>query len=78
MLTWVIDNYMFNPKSIEKMVEHCKTNKIPYYLVQIGPQGVGIIGKTPKIKGPVVMYGPIGCEQIAKENNAYPLNTHRS
>lgn len=54
------------------MVEHFKNNNIPYHIVRVIPFIHKIEGKVPQIDGPVVVYGSIGCRNMAQKQNWAP------
>lgn len=72
MTTWVIEKDVFSESCFNSMVEHCKYKNIPYHVIRVVPFEYKIEGRVPNIEGPVVVYGSIGCQQVAKDNNWLP------
>ena len=71
-VTWVLERDVFAEECFEAMVEHFKTNSIPYHIVRIVPLIHEIEGKVPQIEGPAVVYGTIGSQKLAQKHNWTP------
>lgn len=72
MVTWVVEKDVFSEDTFIKMIKYFKLSKIPYYIISIIPFVHEIDGKIPKVDNPCVVYGSIGIELVAKQNNWIP------
>lgn len=65
MVTWVLERDVFSEPCFNAMVEHLRAGGIPHHIVRIVPFAHTIDGVTPRIDGPVVIYGSIGSQDVA-------------
>lgn len=72
MVTWIIERDVFSEVCRQRMVDHFKAKDIPYHVVRIIPFIHEIEGKTPTIDDNVVVYGSIGCRNMAIKQNWFP------
>lgn len=72
MVTWIIERDVFAESNRKRMIEHFDNNNIPYHIVRIVPFIHEIEGKVPQIDGNVVVYGSIGCRNMAEKQNWLP------
>lgn len=72
MVTWVIERDVFSERCRKRMIEHFKNNNIPYHVVRIIPFIHEIEGKVPEITDNVVVYGSIGCRNMAEKQHWTP------
>ena len=72
MVTWIIEQNVFNEVCFEKMVSFLKERSIAHHLVKIIPFVHEIEGKIPTVSGPVVVYGSIGSQKLSQKMNWTP------
>ena len=72
MVTWVIERDVFSETCRQAMVKHFIANNIPYHIVRVIPFIHEIEGKVPNINDNVVVYGSIGCRNMAQKQNWLP------
>jgi hypothetical protein len=71
-VSWVVETNVFAEVCFDQMIEHFRKNDIPYSTVRIIPFSHEIDGKKPVVVGPVVAYGSIGIQQLAKREGWEP------
>jgi hypothetical protein len=72
MATWILERDVFSESCFNDMVEHFKKNNIPYHIVRVIPFVHEIEGKVPEVSGPVVCYGSIGIQKLARKHGWTP------
>ncbi len=72
MVTWVLEENVFSERCFDQMVNHFKSNNIPYHIVKVIPFVHTIEGKVPEIEGDCVVYGSIGTQKLATDNGWMP------
>ncbi len=70
--TWILETNVFSEACFDRMVAHFEAHAIPYETVRVVPFAHTVQGPTPKVSGPVVCYGSLGIQKVAKEAGWYP------
>lgn len=72
MVTWVVEANVFSETCFDRMIAHLKKQTIPFHVVKVVPFVHEIDGHVPEIKGPVVVYGSIGVQKLARKHGWEP------
>jgi hypothetical protein len=72
MTTWILEKDVFSYRQEAEMLAWLKENDIPYHQVKIIPFIHEIDGEVPDIQGPVVVYGSIGSQKLADQQEWSP------
>jgi len=72
MITWILERDVFAEVCFNEMIDHFKTNDIPYRVVRIIPFIHEIEGKVPQVSNPIVVYGSIGVQTLAEKHGWNP------
>lgn len=72
MTTWVLEANVFAEVCFDRMVAHLSKRNLPYHVVKVIPFIHEIEGKAPEITGPVVVYGSIGVQKLARKHGWSP------
>lgn len=72
MVTWILEANVFAETCFDEMVAHLKATSTPYHVVKVVPFVHEIEGKVPEVSGPVVVYGSIGIQKLARKHGWTP------
>ncbi len=67
-VSWVLERNVFSEKCFDSMIEHFNAKSIPYAIVSVVPFIHEIDGEVPAMASPVVVYGSIGIQKMAKKH----------
>jgi hypothetical protein len=71
-VSWILERDVFAEVCFDQMVEHFKARDIPHAVVRIIPFIHEIEGRKPKLTGPIVVYGSIGVQKLARAEGWAP------
>jgi ATP-grasp domain, R2K clade family 3 len=71
-VTWVLESNVFSERCFDEMVDHLRAHNFPFHIVRIVPFSHELVGATPIINGPCVVYGSLGVQKLAAAHGWKP------
>lgn len=63
--TWVLESNVFSERCFDEMMTHLEERAYPHHVVRIIPFSHEVVGGTPNVEGPCVVYGTLGIQKLA-------------